>query len=140
LDEIGLKSALRWYGEGYAQRSGIEVDLDISETLERLSQDMETAIFRIVQEALTNIHKHSKSPIARIRLVLDAEAVTLEIVDRGVGMPALSAHGGLSLVGVGISGMRDRVRQLGGQFRIDSDQGGTVVQATFPLHTAEKAS
>jgi signal transduction histidine kinase len=135
LDEAGLPSALRWYVEGFAQRSKIQVDIEMDSELERLSPEMETTIFRIVQESLTNIHRHSASPTASIRVNADSEFVSLEIRDEGKGMPASmdrNSKGPLK-AGVGIQGMRERVRQLGGTFRIDTGSTGTLVQATLPI-------
>jgi len=90
LDEAGLLSALRWYAGGFAERSGIKVDLDLPEGFERLPLDTETVLFRIVQESLTNIHRHAGSETARIRLRRDAETLVLEIEDRGRGIPNAS--------------------------------------------------
>ena len=136
LDEAGLLSALRWYASGFAERSGIAVDLDLPPTLERLPQDVETALFRVVQEALINIHHHAESPSAVIRLRVDRHRLTLEIEDRGRGMPPeliaqLSTGGGAP--GVGIAGMRERLQQLGGTLDIESSDRGTLVRARIPL-------
>jgi PAS domain S-box-containing protein len=136
LDEAGLLSALRWYAAGFAKRSGIEVDLDLPSTFERLPQEVETALFRVVQEALINIHHHADSPTALIRLRVDDNRLLLEIVDRGRGMPStavpqLPAGGGA--LGVGVAGMRERLQQLGGTFEIQSSVHGTTVRAQLPL-------
>jgi len=136
LDEAGLVAALRWYAAGFAERSGITVDLELPDTFERLPLDTETALFRIVQESLTNIHRHAGSETARIRLRRDAERLVLEIEDWGKGIPSASlAHimsgGGGS--GVGISGMRERIEQLGGRLEIVSAGRGTTVRAALPL-------
>jgi two-component system NarL family sensor kinase len=130
LDYVGLVAALRSYIEGFAERSHIKVDFEIAADFERLSLDTETVLFRIVQESLTNIHRHSQSPVASIRILRDEDYVQLEIQDRGRGIPpekqsALDA-------GVGIRGMRERVRQLGGTFEIRSSGEGTVVMARLP--------
>jgi signal transduction histidine kinase len=136
LDETGLLSALRWYATGFAERSGIKVDLDLPGSFERLPLDTETALFRIVQESLTNIHRHAESETARIRLQRDAETLVLEIEDRGHGIPKasrthiMSGKGG---VGVGIAGMYERVQQLGGRLEIASGDHGTTVRARLPL-------
>ncbi|HEX5483473.1 MAG TPA: CHASE sensor domain-containing protein [Terriglobia bacterium] len=139
LDETGLAPALRWYVEGFSQRSNIAVQLDLTPELGRLPRDVETAVFRIIQECLTNIHRHSGSPTARVRIVRAAEAVTVEIHDDGAGM-APGADGnssGPSRPGVGIQGMRERVRQLSGVLEIQSGKGGTTVQAVLPLLSAD---
>jgi signal transduction histidine kinase len=136
LDEAGLLSALRWYAAGFAQRSGIKVDLELPEQFERPPLDTETALFRIVQESLINIHRHAGSETARIRLQGDAEALVLEIADRGHGIPQaalthiMSGGGG---VGVGIAGMHERIEQLGGSLEITSDEHGTIVRTRVPL-------
>jgi PAS domain S-box-containing protein len=136
LDEAGLLSALRWYVSGFADRSGIDVALDLPETLERLPRETETALFRVVQEALLNIHHHADSPTALIRLRADARHLTLEIEDHGRGMPpALVAElptGGVGL-GVGVAGMRERLQQLGGTLEIQSSDRGTTVRVQIPL-------
>ena len=87
LDEYGLASALRWYVDGYARRSGIQVDLDLPEGLRRLPRDAETALFRVVQECLTNVQRHSGSPTVKIRIVQEPEAFRLEVKDKGCGLP-----------------------------------------------------
>jgi PAS domain S-box-containing protein len=138
LDEAGLSSAIRWYVEGFAKRSTIDVQLEISPDLGRLPQDMEMTIFRIVQESLTNIHRHSGSKNANIRLIHSPEEFRLEIQDSGKGIP-VSNNGGSSSegarVGVGIQGMRERIMQLGGHFEINSNGSGTIVTACLPMRT-----
>ena len=139
LDENGLVSALRWYANGFAERSGISVDLELPDSFGRLPRDTETALFRIVQEALINIHRHSGSETASIRLRRDAETLVLEIEDRGCGIPNAALREmmrGGGDVGVGIAGMSERVEQLGGCLDIaSSDRGvtGTVVRVRLPL-------
>jgi signal transduction histidine kinase len=137
LDETGLLSALRWYAAGFAERSGIRVDLDLPESFERLPLDSETALFRIVQESLINIHRHSGSETAHIRLQRDAGTLVLEIADRGRGIPDASLKGIRSgVLGVGVAGMSERTGQLGGCLEIaSSDRGptGTTVRVRVPL-------
>ncbi|HEX4786336.1 MAG TPA: CHASE3 domain-containing protein [Candidatus Sulfotelmatobacter sp.] len=135
LDEVGLASALRSYLDGFTERSKIRVDLELPEGLGRLPEDLETAIFRIVQECLTNIHRHSESPVARIRISRSDSEVGLEVEDRGKGIPqekreAMDSGG---TAGVGIRGMRERLRQLGGSLEIKSNGRGTVVVARLPV-------
>ena len=134
LDEVGLASGLRSYLDGFTERSKIIVDLELPKDLGRLPQDLETAIFRIVQECLTNIHRHSESPVARIRISCSDSQVSLEVEDRGKGIPqdkrkAMDSGG---TPGVGIRGMRERLRQLGGSLEINSNDGGTLVVARLP--------
>jgi PAS domain S-box-containing protein len=136
LDENGLLPAIRWYAKGFADRSGIAVDLDLPETLDRLPQEVETTLFRVVQEALINIHHHAGSSTARIRLSDDGGRLVLEIEDRGRGMSAdllarLKAGG--AAYGIGLAGMRERLEQLGGALDIDSTDRGSTIRATVPL-------
>ena len=135
LDELGLPSALRWYVEGFAERSKIEVELNLSPELGRLPVEMETTIFRIIQESLTNIHRHSGSKKAAIRLSRSSSGVCLEVQDFGKGMPRARTNGNSAhrATGVGIQGMRERVRQLSGTFDIQSREDGTTVTARFPV-------
>jgi PAS domain S-box-containing protein len=135
LDEDGLDSALAWYVKGFAERSEIKVDLKVSPNFGRLPQEVETTLFRVVQESLTNVHRHSKSPTARIRLARRATEVKLEITDKGQGMPAKALHSGnqnSGQLGVGIMGMSERARQLGGRLEIDSSRRGTTVRVVIP--------
>jgi PAS domain S-box-containing protein len=134
LDEVGLPSALRWYVDGISERSKIAVDVDIAENIERLGNDMEIAIFRVVQECLTNVHRHSGSRSASLRLALEDGHVRLEIKDAGRGIPlekqlALTSCGQLR---VGLRGMRERVHQLGGNLDVQSDSMGTTITAMLP--------
>jgi PAS domain S-box-containing protein len=132
LDELGLQSALRWFVEEFSKRSNIPVALELPADLGRLSRDCETAIFRIVQEALTNVHRHSGSERASICITRDAEEVVLEVRDWGKGLPTVK-NGNVDRPGVGLQGMRERVRQLGGNFEVrQNPTGGTSVIAKFP--------
>lgn len=131
LDESGLPSALRWYVDGFAQRSGIEVNLEISTEIQRLPPDLEIALFRVVQESLTNIHRHSHSTTAAIRLAPDAGRVEVEIVDTGKWVQTPSEK--QFVPGVGIMGMQERMRQLGGEFDIIPSPTGTTIRAIVPL-------
>ena len=129
LQEIGLPAALRWCAEGFARRSGIAVEVELPDHLDRLPTDVENALFRIVQECLTNVQRHSGSPSARIQLVRTPRSVALEVRDQGRGLPSgvLNRGEAVESLGVGLLGMRERVRQLGGQLRIEtSGQGATV--------------
>jgi len=134
LDEAGLHSAVRWYVEGFAERSKIAVDLQLDPKLGRLPAEFETAIFRIIQECLTNIHRHSGSNFASIVVARDAKDIRIEIRDQGKGMPVP-----IPRAGVGIQGMGERVRQLGGKLEIESGEGGTRVTAVFPANAASAA-
>ena len=139
LDDAGLLSAVRWYAVGFADRSGITVDLELPESFERLPLDTETALFRIIQEALINIHRHADSTTARIQLRRDAGTLVMEIGDRGRGIPDVmlkEIRSGGGAAGVGIAGMNERIEQLGGRFELSSsDRGttGTTVRVWLPL-------
>jgi PAS domain S-box-containing protein len=133
LDESGLTSALGWYLQGLKERSGLEVNLSIPEGFERLPDDTELVIFRIVQESLTNVHRHSGSKTASIRVARDVERVTVEIQDQGRGMsPEKLAKIQSQGSGVGISGMRERLRHLNGELLVESNDRGTKIFATLP--------
>jgi len=135
LDELGLASALRWYVDGFSQRSKIKVDLDMSEDFRRLPSEQETAIFRVAQECLTNIHRHSESPMAKIRVRERVDEVVVEIEDKGKGIPPrkLQEMTSAGTPGVGLRGMQERIRQLGGSLEISSDSGGTIVTVCLPV-------
>jgi PAS domain S-box-containing protein len=134
LDENGLYSAISWFLKGILERSGLEVQFDISKDFGRLPRDMELVIFRLVQECLTNIHRHSESKTASIRIARETNQITLDIRDQGKGMPpARLAEIQLGRSGVGIGGMRERLRQFEGTMNIESDSSGTRVFATIPL-------
>lgn len=133
LDEVGLDSTLRWYVDGFAQRSSIQIDLKISIGTERLPQDIELTIFRMVQECLTNIHRHSGSKTASIRIDHKDGWLHLEVKDAGKGISQEKQAADFDAqLGVGIRGMRERLRLLGGQLEIESSPLGTVVVATLP--------
>ena len=134
LDENGLPEAIRWYLHGLMERSGLSVDLDIADDFGRLPGEMELAIFRVVQECITNIHRHSGSKIAMIRLSRSEDAVALEIKDEGKGIPPEKLDGiRAQRSGVGITGMRERVRHLHGAMQIHSNGQGTKISVSLPL-------
>ena len=136
LDESGFGSAARWYAEGFSRRSGIEVNLELPQELKRLHPDVEIALFRAVQECLTNIHKHANGSSVDIRMTQDAKRVRLEISDNGHGMTKERLHRllqGTAEIGVGIAGMRERFRELGGSLEIQSNRKGTTVIVTAPV-------
>jgi signal transduction histidine kinase len=135
LEIAGIASALRWYVDGFAERSSIKVDLDLPENFDRLSNELELAVFRIVQECLTNIHRHSESETATISIRQDDRLLTIQVQDQGKGIPLEKQ---LELTetsrgGVGLRGMRERLRQVGGKIELQSDRNGTTVTATVPL-------
>ena len=133
LDEGGLSYALRWYVQGLTERSGLDIDLKIPENFERLSPEMELVIFRLVQECLTNIHRHSGSKTALIRVGREADKIYVEVQDQGKGMSQrqlaeVQSQGS----GVGIRGMRERLRQFHGELTIESNALGTKISAILP--------
>jgi signal transduction histidine kinase len=136
LDESGFASAARWYADGFAQRSGIKVNVDVPTELGRLHKDVEIALFRAVQEALTNVHRHSGSSEVDVRVSSDAKQVRLEVKDNGEGIPQKRLkrllEGGPES-GVGIAGMRERMRELGGSLQIQSRGAGTKIIVTVPI-------
>jgi signal transduction histidine kinase len=133
FDELGLATALRDFVAGFTARSGIHVTLDIDGTLGRLGHEMELAIYRVAQEALSNVYRHARSRTATVALVIDGQFVRLEIADAGRGIPPeVLAPDSCRLAGVGITGMRERVRLLGGSLEIQSSNAGTRVLALIP--------
>jgi PAS domain S-box-containing protein len=136
LEETGLASALRWYAHGFARRSGMEVQLEISPEFGRLPNNVELALYRIVRECLTNVHIHSQSKTASIRLTKDPHQIVLTVADAGRGIPPdvlerASAYA--PELGVGIPGMRERMRELGGRLEVSSGRQGTTVRAILSL-------
>jgi signal transduction histidine kinase len=134
LDENGIGPALKWYVDGLAERSHLQITLNISVKFGRLAHEMELAMFRIIQECLTNILRHSGSTAAAISIVRDRTSVAMKIQDHGKGIPKAklaALNNGNS--GMGIRGMRDRVRQLNGRMRVESDPSGTTISITLPL-------
>ena len=139
LDMVGLVPAVRWYVEGFTKRSGIHVAMDVGE-IARLPRPIEMALFRVVQESLTNVHRHASTATASIRLTTTMEGIALEIQDQGRGLrDQLLQENGLprsQTLGVGVQGMRERIRQLGGIFDIEFTDTGTTVRVSMPLNVA----
>ena len=138
LDELGLASALRWLVDGFRDRSGIEVALDLPASLPRLDRDSELALFRVAQEALTNVHRHSGSPSARLAVKCGAQGIVLEIEDSGRGLPQTDTPplDSAPALSVGLAGMRERMRQIGGSVVVESGHTGTHVRASLPCTPA----
>jgi signal transduction histidine kinase len=141
LDEAGLASALHWYVEGFSERSKIDARLDIPQVFAGLSKEMELSIFRVVQECLTNIHRHAGSSTAGIRITQDEACLRVEIEDAGKGIPPEkeAALGSSAHAGVGLRGMRERLRRFGGTLQIQSNGSGTRVTAVLPVARATDA-
>jgi signal transduction histidine kinase len=140
MDAAGFASAARWYVEGFGQRSGLDVTLDAPGDLGRLPDALELALFRVLQETLTNVHRHSGASAAHVTISEDAEQVVLEVNDNGRGIPEeLLSHfqaTGAGM-GVGLAGIRERARELGGKLKLESGSSGTVVQVAIPVTSAD---
>jgi PAS domain S-box-containing protein len=136
LEELGLASAIPWYLEGFSQRSGIKTSFEIPPDLERLSRDVELVLFRVLQESLTNVQRHSGSQAADIRIFPSGGSVVMHVTDQGRGVPSAILEQGSAdwagSLGVGLRGMSERLRQLGGKLEITSNAAGTQVRATVP--------
>ena len=139
LDVAGLVSALKLYVDGFSERSKINVELDVPADFPRLSDAVEIAIFRMIQESLTNIHRHSGSATATIRIHQDGEQLLVQVQDAGKGIPKEKqwALPGSGRSGVGFAGMRERLTQLGGKLEIESDENGTIVRAILPAESGD---
>jgi signal transduction histidine kinase len=140
LDEAGIASAAQWFVEGFAKRSGVRADVYIHEGLGRLPRNYELVLFRVLQESLTNVHRHSGASAATVKLTLENGNVLLEISDNGDGIPAeklkrLSETGEGN--GVGLIGMRERVHELGGQLEVRSGSEGTIINALLPIRNEQ---
>ena len=135
LEEIGLLSALAWYAEGFAQRSKVKVALELASDLGRLPEDYELSLFRVAQECLANVHRHSGSSTAAIKLVRTSKEIKLEVTDAGKGidkrLQSKIASG--ASIGVGFRGMQERVKLMGGKLAVQSSDDGTSVAVTLPI-------
>lgn len=139
LDESGLFSAVRWYAEGFSKRSGLKLRLELDEQTHRFGQDVETGLFRIIQEALTNVHRHSKAEAVQIKITARKGRLMLSIKDDGKGIPAdalaTTANGSQ---GVGLSSMRERSALLGGTFKVETDSSGTLIVVSVPIQIPKR--
>lgn len=143
LDDLGFSAAAEWYVDGFAKRSGINAKLDIATEGERLPIAIETALFRVLQESLTNVHRYSGSPEVSIRFQRHAETAVLEVADRGCGIPTELLErldDGSAATGVGLAGMRERLHELNGKLEINSDSSGTSLRAIVPLFVQDQAA
>jgi signal transduction histidine kinase len=139
LDETGFATAARWYVDGFSKRSGIKTSIDIPENFDRLAPALEIALFRVLQESLTNVHRHSRCSEAEVTVALDQQNVVLQIRDNGAGMPPdfLERFRSNAInTGVGLAGMRERIREIGGHLDVHSDAGGTLIAAALPRRHA----
>ncbi len=143
LDEAGFASAASWFVTGFSQRSGIAVSLEFPEDLPRLTEAVEIALFRVLQESLTNVHRHSQARSVEIKVEVDAEEISMEVSDHGRGMPThilQKLHGDGTQLGVGLAGMRERIHELGGTFDVTSDANGTTIRAAVPVRIREDST
>ncbi|GAC1618409.1 MAG: hypothetical protein PVS2B2_11190 [Candidatus Acidiferrum sp.] len=137
LDEVGLQSSLQWYVDGLTKRSGIETSLEVQpKEFPRLGPELETTIFRIVQEALSNVFRHAEAQKARVGLAIEQRQIVVTVSDDGKGIPDSVADFEGDKIGVGIAGMKQRVKEFGGELRIKRMQPGTLVQVTIPSNPA----
>lgn len=138
LEEVGLVSTISWYVDGFSKRSGIVVAVDIAGDLGRCSPDVELALFRVLQESLTNIHRHSGTKSARVRMYMNEKDLILEIADQGSGIKIAGTSAQSSMnSGVGIAGMTERLAELGGNLVVSSNSDGTIVKAVIPFERCE---
>ncbi len=144
LEEMGLNFAIPWYLEGFTKRSGINTTFSIAPELGRLSADVELVFFRVLQESLTNVHRHSGSETASVRLFIKDENIVLEVSDRGKGTELQTfeetGQDWMGAIGVGLRGMNERVRQVGGKLELHSGKEGTTVSASVPMITTRAAA
>ena len=136
LDEVGLRSALRWYLEGFSQRCGIETLLEVQPDLPRLTSELETAIFRIIQEALSNVFRHAEARKAWVTLGLQDSKVIVTVRDDGRGIREQVAELQPGSIGIGIGGMRQRAKEFGGELRLAAVDPGTLVEIVIPCRTS----
>ena len=141
LDEVGLQSSLQWYLEGLTKRSGLETSLKLEpDDFPRLGPELETSIFRIVQEALTNVYRHAEAHKALICLALTDNQIIVTVSDDGKGIPDSVADFEANKIGIGIAGMRQRVKELGGELRLRNSNPGALVEAVIPTQSAGSRS
>jgi PAS domain S-box-containing protein len=143
LDEAGLASAVQWYAEGFSKRSGIHLDLDLQLDQARLPSEVEITLFRVLQESLTNIHRHSGASKASVSIFVQDGDVRMQVTDSGCGIPEVRLRQWREMrapLGVGMAGMLERTRELGGSFDVQSDNNGTTVTVDIPVGGAVTAN
>lgn len=134
LDEVGLRAALKWYLEGFTKRSGIETDLDVQpSSFPRMASELETAVFRIVQEALTNVFRHSGARRGWVTILEQDRQVVVTVRDDGNGISERVAEFRPDSIGIGISGMRQRIKEFGGELHLRNSNPGTIVEVVIPI-------
>jgi signal transduction histidine kinase len=140
LDEAGLASAIQWYAEGFSERSGISLELDLQPDMGRLSSEVEITLFRVLQEGLTNIHRHSHASEATVKIVIQDGSIRMQIADSGCGIPQELLREWREMrapLGVGMAGMLERARDLGGSFDVQSAANGTTLTIAIPLSESD---
>jgi signal transduction histidine kinase len=142
LEELGFLSAARWYLDEYGKRSQIKVSLHVDEPIGRLPREIEIALFRVLQESLTNVYRHAAAQSVHVRIVCQAGHVTLTVADDGTGIPqeVLARFRGGAAPGIGLAGMRERLAEFGGEIKVESSSGGSVVEAVIPTSACEPKS
>jgi two-component system, NarL family, sensor kinase len=143
LDEVGFACAAEWYVEGFAKRSGVTVSMDFANGHERPTMDVEIALFRVLQESLTNAHRHSGAEGVIVSLRYQLEKIILEVRDNGCGIPAerlIRLRGASAETGVGLAGMRERMNELNGELQLESDESGTTLRAIVPRSASERSN
>jgi signal transduction histidine kinase len=135
LDEVGLESATRWYADGFAQRSALKVSLHLDHITNRLPKEVELALFRVLQESLTNVHRHANAKSIEVVLTCSTENIVLSVIDDGVGIApeVLTRFSSGRASGVGLAGMRERLAELDGRLEVERHSRGTAVRATIPV-------
>jgi signal transduction histidine kinase len=139
LEELGFLPAARWYVDEYGKRSQVKVSLRIDEPIARLPRGVEIALFRVLQESLTNVYRHAAAQSVDVRILCDDGHVTLTVADDGKGIPidVLARFKGGAAPGIGLGGMRERLAEFGGEIKVESSSAGSVVQAVIPTHGPE---
>jgi signal transduction histidine kinase len=139
LDELGFNSAAQWYADGFAQRSGIKVELKLTEITKRLPRQIELALFRVLQESLTNVHRHAKATSVEIEVICTDDDVILNVRDdgKGISRKVLDGFRAGEAGGIGLAGMRERLAELGGKLHVESGPSGTLICATLPTHECD---
>jgi two-component system, NarL family, sensor kinase len=142
LEELGFLPAARWYVDEYGKRSQVQVSLSVSAPIERLPREVEIALFRVLQESLTNVYRHSGAQSVDVRIVCRDTHVSLTVADDGRGIPedVLARFRDGAASGIGLAGMRERLAEFGGEFRVESSGGGSVVEAVIPTNACLPAT
>src|ERR1700730_1089951 len=142
IDELGFRAAAKWYIEGFSERSGIKVNLELTNESQELPRSVELPLFRILQASLSNVHRHAHSPSVDVRFAINAEEATLEMKDygKGINRELLERFNRIGAgAGIGLAGMRERLRELEGRLQVESDASGTLIRALIPVSASTQA-